>query len=87
MEELEAQYPGWDFGVQWTTRASGPDVRQVYAKRTGITLIAFDAVGLQRLLSEHEKSAKSQSEVVHRHRDLGKRVHSFSSPEHLESGP
>ena len=53
LHELEVLYPDWEIGVVWTTRASGPDVRQLYAKRGRVKLVAFNASGLRRLIEEH----------------------------------
>lgn len=55
--DLERAYPDWSFGVHWTTRPSGPDVRQVYAECEGIKLLAFEPSGLLRLLTEHHNGA------------------------------
>jgi hypothetical protein len=40
---LREQFPGWTFGAVWTTAASGPDRRRVWAMRDGILLSAWTA--------------------------------------------
>ena len=37
---LRAEHPAWAIEAAWTSRASGPDVRQVAARREGVELRA-----------------------------------------------
>jgi hypothetical protein len=46
--DLERLFPGsgWVFGVVWVPVNSGPDARQLTARRGGVTLAAADVPGL-----------------------------------------
>jgi hypothetical protein len=52
---LREQFPGWTFGTVWTTAASGPDRRRVWAMRDGILLSAWDAAELAARIEREEQ--------------------------------
>jgi hypothetical protein len=52
LARLRDQFPGWTFGVVWTTAASGPDRRRIWAIRNGVILSAWDASALAGYIRE-----------------------------------
>lgn len=52
LDGLRERFPGWEFGVQWITAASGPDRRQIVARRGAVTLSAWTADGMAEAI-EH----------------------------------
>jgi hypothetical protein len=51
---LRAEHPLWDVSAAWVSRASGPDVRQVTARREGVELRARTAVELTVKITSEE---------------------------------
>jgi len=44
--QLREEFPGWTFGTVWTSAASGPDARRIWAQRDGFLLSAWTAAEL-----------------------------------------
>jgi hypothetical protein len=40
---LREEFPAWTFGTVWTSAASGPDSRRIWATRDGFLLSAWTA--------------------------------------------
>jgi hypothetical protein len=49
---LEAEFPQWRITARWSAAASGPEGRQLVARRDGVTVTAWDAAGLRRNIRE-----------------------------------
>jgi hypothetical protein len=55
LDRLRAAHPGWVITAIWTSAASGPDVRQIAARRGGVEIRAW---------TEAELSAKIAMEAA-----------------------
>ena len=54
LDALRQDYPRWRFGSVWTSAASGPDVRRLYATKDGRLLTAWTAVELAAVIRREE---------------------------------
>jgi hypothetical protein len=54
LEQLRAQFPGWYFGAEWITSASGPDRRRLWAVKDGDTHTAWSAEALAQAIEREE---------------------------------
>jgi hypothetical protein len=52
---LRAKHPGWLITSAWASRASGPDARQVAARREGVELRAWNAGELSAKIIDAER--------------------------------
>ncbi len=43
LDQLREEWPAWSFGTVWTTAASGPDYRRVWAQCETILITGRDA--------------------------------------------
>ena len=43
---IRTEFPGWTFGTVWTSAASGPDARRVWAMKGGFLLSAWTTAEL-----------------------------------------
>jgi hypothetical protein len=55
LDRLRAVHPLWTVGAAWVSRASGPDARQVVARREGVTVVAWDETELSARIGEAER--------------------------------
>jgi hypothetical protein len=54
LDRLRAKHPGWVITSAWASSASGPDVRQVAARREGVEVRAWNAGELSAKIAEVE---------------------------------
>jgi hypothetical protein len=46
LTDLRQRFPEWYFGAEWTTAATGPDRRRLWAVKEGTTYTAWSAAAL-----------------------------------------
>jgi hypothetical protein len=56
LRQLRERFPGWYFGARWTTAATGPDRRYLWAVKEGTTHTAWSAAALAREIESAEAS-------------------------------
>ena len=54
LDRLRAAHPLWVITTAWASRASGPDARQVAARREGVEVRAWNAGELSAKIAEVE---------------------------------
>ena len=54
LDRLGAAHPLWTVGVAWVSRASGPDARQIVARRESTEVRAWDAADLSAKIATEE---------------------------------
>ena len=54
VDRLRAAHPLWTVGVAWVSRASGPDARQIVARREGVEIRAWTAGELSAKIAAEE---------------------------------
>lgn len=57
LDKLKDEHPGWDFGTVWTTAATGPDYRRLWAQRGTVLLTAQTVPELTRDIRREEEGA------------------------------
>jgi hypothetical protein len=55
LDRLRAAHSGWVITAIWVSAASGPDVRQIAARRGGVTVAAWDETELSARIGEAER--------------------------------
>jgi hypothetical protein len=55
ISRLRAEHPHWQVGSMWTSAASGPDRRRLWAARDGVLVTAPDAAGLAAQIAREEQ--------------------------------
>jgi hypothetical protein len=55
LAQLREEFPGWRFGTVWTTVATGPDVRRVWARKDDVLLAEWDAAGLRAAVNAEQR--------------------------------
>jgi hypothetical protein len=55
ISRLQSEHPQWQVGSMWTSAASGPDRRRLWAARGGILVTAPDAIGLSAQITREEQ--------------------------------
>ena len=61
LSELREQFPRWRFGTVWTTAASGPDRRRIWARSGDVLLTAWNAPELRLAIAREEDGRTSYS--------------------------
>jgi hypothetical protein len=58
--ELQEDFPGWCFGAHWWAAVSGPDRREVWARRIadGALLTAWSAAALRNRIEAEEAAPR-----------------------------
>ena len=56
IERLREKHPAWAIGSVWTTAATGPDRRRLWAVKEGTTYTAWSAAALAREIENAETS-------------------------------
>jgi hypothetical protein len=54
LDALRARHSAWRIEYIWTARSSGPDARQIVARREGVEVRAWDAAGLSAQIAACE---------------------------------
>jgi hypothetical protein len=62
LDELQGEFPGWQFGSVWATAASGPDARRVFAARATCLITAWTATELAIRLRQEEADERRRQE-------------------------
>jgi hypothetical protein len=55
LDRLRAQHPGWVITAAWITRPSGPDVRQIVARRESAEVRAWTEGDLSAKIADAER--------------------------------
>jgi hypothetical protein len=55
LDRLRAAHPLWVITTAWASRASGPDARQVAARREGVQIRAWTEAELSARIGEAER--------------------------------
>jgi hypothetical protein len=55
LAQLRGEFPAWRFGTVWTTVATGPDVRRVWARKDDVFLSDWNAAGLRVAISAEQR--------------------------------
>lgn len=53
---LREEFPGWRFGTVWTSAATAPDKRRLWAVKDGIMLSAWNRAELAQDIRREENS-------------------------------
>jgi len=64
LDELQDEFPGWQFGSVWASAASGPDARRVFAARATCLITAWTATELAILLRQEEADERRRQEYL-----------------------
>lgn len=56
IERLRETYPAWAIGSLWTSAASGPDHRKLWATRGSVTVEAWTTAGLSERIAYEERA-------------------------------
>jgi hypothetical protein len=56
LSQLRERFPEWYFGAEWTTAATGPDRRRLWAVKEGTTHTAWSAAALAHDIESAETS-------------------------------
>jgi hypothetical protein len=64
LDELQGEFPGWQFGSVWASSASGPDARRVFAARATCLITAWTATELAILLRQEEADERRRREYL-----------------------
>jgi len=64
LDELQGEFPGWQFGSVWATAASGPDARRVFAARATCLITAWTATELAIRLRQEEADERRRQEYL-----------------------
>jgi hypothetical protein len=64
LEQIQSEFPGWQFGSVWATAASGPDARRVFAARATCLITAWTATELAILLRQEEADERRRQEYL-----------------------
>jgi hypothetical protein len=56
IDRLRAKHPRWVITTAWASRASGPDARQVAARREGVELRAWTGAELSAKIADVERA-------------------------------
>ena len=56
LDRLGAAHPLWTVGVAWVSRASGPDARQIVARRESVEVRAWTEAELSAKIAAEERA-------------------------------
>jgi hypothetical protein len=61
LDQLRDEFPGWRFGTVWTTVATGPDVRRVWARKDDVLLSDWNAGELRAAVSAEQRRSEDEA--------------------------
>jgi hypothetical protein len=56
LDRLRAAHPLWTVGVAWVSRSSGPDARQIVARRESVEVRAWTEAELSAKIAAEERA-------------------------------